>query len=418
MRDTPSEGGLPQCLADLRRGKATVWMRPSIAGRDALSPEISADEVQGAAKRLARFAPLLKALFASDGWDGRISSPLTELASGAASGHLLLKPDHDLPMTGSIKARGGVHELLAYLEQIALDHGLIDDASYAALTSDKARSIFARHTVVVASTGNLGYSIGLVARAFGLAAEIHMSHDAKRWKKDRLRALGATVVEHECDYSEAVARARDAARGGRRRYFVDDEDSRRLFVGFAVAAEEVATQLAARNIGVGADQPLVVYLPCGVGGAPGGITFGLKTIFGQDVISVFVEPVASACMMVALAVACERIPSAYEFGGTNRTIADGLAVARASELVVSTVGRAVDAVVAVTDEEMLDALRRAWVEYGLRLEPAAAAAFAGRLRFRRFGSGAWRLPQKATEIVWTTGGSQLPDQEFFQLVGD
>lgn len=405
-------GARPRCLDDLADGKPTTWTRPAVAGRDDLSPEISSDEVRGAAMRMARFAPVLKELFSANGWDGRVLSALRDLQSSQGTGRLLLKADHDLPMTGSIKARGGVHELLAYAEEIALDNGLIEGGSYNRLTSDEAKAVFSRYTVTVASTGNLGYSIGLVARAFGLAAEIHMSHEARPWKKDRLKAIGASVVEHEADYSDTVAQARASARSARRSYFVDDEDSRRLFTGFAAAGAELAEQLRQTGILIGPDQPLVVYLPCGVGGAPGGITFGLKKIFGSDVVCVFVEPVESACMLPAMAVGFGKTPSAYEFGRSNVTVADGLAVPRASKLVVDAVGGAIDAVVTVTDREMLDALRWAWTEHGLRLEPAAAAAFAGRERFRQQPGARWRLPEGAVEVVWTTGGAQLPDEEF------
>lgn len=404
----------PQCLTDLKHGRATVWARPSTSGREALSSVISPLEVTIAAERMAKFAPLLKALFSSGGWDGCVTSKLIALPED----WLLVKADHDLPMTGSIKARGGVHEVLCYAEQVAHEHVLIEGGSYASLMSERARNIFLQHTVAVASTGNLGYSVGLVARALGLAAEIHMSRDAKRWKKDRLRAIGATVIEHDCDYSDTVSRARSAVGIRPRSHFVDDENSRHLFTGYAAAGAELASQLVEKNIPVNADHPLVVYLPCGVGGAPGGITYGLKEIFGSDVISVFVEPVASACMMVAMAAPGDRMPSCYEFGGTNQTIADGLAVPKASELVVSAVGNAIDAVVAVTDADMLESLRWAWKNHGLRLEPAAAAAFAGRTYCRKANGNVLKLPATATEIVWTTGGSQLPDNEFFGLVGE
>ncbi len=205
---------------------------------------------------------------------------------------------------------------------------------------------------------------------------------------------------------------------------MDDEASRELMLGYAVAAYELADQLAARGVEVGPRQPLFVYLPCGVGGAPGGITFGLKHLFGRDVICVLVEPTASAAMLVALAQGEQPEPRhVSEFGLDNRTIADGLAVPRASPLALAVVGRLIDAVVAVGDDRLLEWIRNASRDAGLRLEPAAAAGFAALQPWLNSleadASAAAVHPQwrKGTHVVWTTGGSLLPDEEFAQLLG-
>lgn len=395
----------------LREGRDAVWLRDRVSDADGVSQLIAPAEVAAAADRFERFVPQLAHLFAEQGWNGRIRSALLDGPPGRG---WLVKGDHALPVTGSIKARGGIHALLGIVERIAEQSDLpLDDVVGAA-----GREILSRHTVIVASTGNLGYSIGIFARAFGLAAEIHMSSDAKGWKKDRLRAIGARVVEHACDYSETLDRAREAAEA-ERTWLVDDERSRDLLTGYAVAADEVAEQLADRGIAVDADHPLVVYLPCGVGGAPGGITHGLKRRYGRNVVTIFVEPLASPCMLVALASGQGAEASVYDYGCDNETIADGLAVPRASELVLGAVGGAIDAAVAVPDGAMIEAMREAWETAALRLEPSAAAAFAAfaPLRDAVAERPDWLAWDYATHLFWATGGSQLPEDEFQALLG-
>ena len=60
-------------------------------------------------------------------------------------GGLLLKCDSGLPISGSIKARGGIYEVLKHAEQLALQHGMLtgkDD--YSILDSDRFRGFFAK----------------------------------------------------------------------------------------------------------------------------------------------------------------------------------------------------------------------------------------------------------------------------------
>ena len=410
-------------LQNLRAGLPAVWLRPATTKAVNQTP-IQPEEIRAAEERLARFRPVLAALFPATSWDGRIRSALRDYPDQDGLPPLLVKADHDLPMTGSVKARGGVYELLCRIESLAVTSGLVQpgetlahgSSGLAPLLTPVARQLLARHRVVVASTGNLGFSIGLVARAFGLEAEVHMSHDAKTWKKERLRRTGANVIEHPCDYTETVARARAAASESGS-YFIDDESSRLLFVGYTTGGAELAQQLQQRGLTIGTDRPLVVYLPCGVGGAPGGITAGLKTIYGRAVRCVFVEPVASACVFAALAVGHGSPVSVYDIGLNNNTIADGLAVPMASELVMKSVGASIDAAIAVTDASMLEWVRRSWEVAGLRLEPSAASGFAAvPLYLEAARAAGVAPPENAVHVIWTTGGSQLPEDQFAALL--
>ena len=151
---------------------------------------------------------------------------------------------------------------------------------------------------------------------------------------------------------QAVAAGRAQALAAPRSHFVDDEQSELLFFGYAAAARGLARQLAEAGRKVDAGHPLFVYIPCGVGGAPGGITHGLKALYGDHVHCFFAEPVASPCMLVQLAAGMQTPTSVYDLGLDNRTEADGLAVGQASELVASLMTPQLGGVFTVSDDEL------------------------------------------------------------------
>jgi D-serine dehydratase len=405
----------------LQARQPLLWLNPALAPAKRALADIAAThaiglaDIEAADALLRRWGPALVRLFPElTASGGVIESPLIELADARpitgveVKGRSLIKADHALPVAGSIKARGGIYEVLAHAEQLAIKHGLIaPGGDPLELISGKARELFAQHTVAVGSTGNLGLSIGVMASALGFHAVVHMSHDAKQWKKDRLRKRGVEVVEHTGDYATAVAAGRAAAAESDRSYFVDDENSRNLFLGYAVAALRLKSQLAELDITVDADHPLVAYLPCGVGGAPGGITFGLKHVFGDAAHCYFAEPCASPAMLVRLA-SSTGPKSVYDIGLDNRTEADGLAVGEASELVYQLVRELVSGVYTVADDALFTTLARLRQTSGIEIEPSAAACFAG----TRLLDTMVRNDPRATHVFWTTGGSFVPAEEY------
>lgn len=426
---------LPPAVEDsLVRRLPFLWLnegwRPIEEAR-AIS-QLDLEHVHAAQRRLDRFAGLLTALFpelAQNG--GLIESPLypagslqKEMMGDRPAGQWLIKADHALPIAGSVKARGGIYEVLVHAEDLALREGLIEPQDdRLALVSPKARALFATHQVAVGSTGNLGLSIGVIAAALGFQAAVHMSSDAKAWKKTRLRARGVEVFEHTGDYGAAVAAGRAQARSNPNVYFVDDENSQHLFLGYSVAALRLKQQLAEHRVAVDAQHPLFVYLPCGVGGAPGGITFGLRHLFGDHVHCFFAEPVASPCMLIRLAAADDRPISVMAVGLDNRTEADGLAVGQASEFVASMMKPLVCGVFTVPDEHLFEDLYRLERSEGLRIEPSAAAGFRGPhwLLTSEAGQAYLRkhelLPHigAAAHILWTTGGAFVPEDEYLRF---
>ena len=419
-------------IRDLVALKETSWFNPAIVPTATALADVGlgADDVAQASARLRRFAPYIAKVFPETvAAGGLIESPIRRLdrlqrlllaeAGLAGGGTLWLKADSELPISGSIKARGGIHEVLKHAEDLALQAGLIrpgDD--YALLDSDAARAFFGRYRIAVGSTGNLGLSIGIMSAKLGFQASVHMSSDARQWKKDRLRASGVTVVEYESDYSVAVEQGRRQAESDPSCYFVDDENSSQLFLGYAVAAERLKDQLDQAGVQVDADHPLFVHLPCGVGGGPGGVAFGLKLVFGDAVHCVFAEPTHSPCMLLGVYTGLHDAVSVQEFGIDNVTAADGLAVGRPSGFVGRAMQRLIDGYYTVADEELFRLLALAWQEEGVKLEPSALAGMPGMVRvlndpdyLARIGVTPARLAN-ATHLVWGTGGSMVPEGEF------
>jgi len=416
-------------VADVAAGRETVWenpkVRPFAEARERL-PLTEAD-LADAEERLARFAPYLAKRFPETAPQGGIiESPLTgiprmrtflnEKYNAGITGRLLLKQDSHLAISGSVKARGGIYEVLKHSEDLALEHGLLR-GDYTVFDTPEARDFFRRYAIHVGSTGNLGLSIGIMSAAIGYRATVHMSADAKGRKKDLLRSKGVTVLEYASDYSRAVQEGRRLAEQDPYSYFVDDENSETLFLGYAVAARRLEQQLREQGIPVDMEHPLLVCLPCGVGGAPGGITFGLKQVFGDAVSCFFAEPVQAPCMLLGMATGLHNGISVQDVGLTGQTAADGLAVGRPSGFVGRAVEELVSGMVTVEDGRLFDYLRGLLDGDGIFIEPSACAAFQGPVRLREMararelaGLTEERL-RRATHIVWATGGSMVPEAE-------
>ena len=413
-----------------------LWVNPDMVSEAPCvsASNISMADVLATSARLDRFAPVLITLFPEvEATGGVIESQLLPLSAmpqpflpdGTTAGRLWIKADHALPIAGSIKARGGIHEVLEFAESLALAEGLLDSqrtvaSDYSVLTNAAARSLFARYEISVGSTGNLGLSIGIMASALGFRVTVHMSSDAKQWKKDKLRANGVVVVEHAGDYAQAVQAGRQRAESDEFSYFVDDEHSLSLFLGYSVAALRLQTQLAESGIVVDASHPLFIYLPCGVGGAPAGITFGCKLLFGNAVHCFFIEPTASACFLASMKHPEQPGISVYDLGMNNRTEADGLAVPVASELAIAQMRPLLSGVATTPDSTMFADLYRLNENEGMKVEPSAAAAVSGPRMLLHTAEGIEYLRHnnllgvmaQANHIVWSTGGLFVPAPEY------
>lgn len=413
-------------IEQLKAQKETAWNNPKRLPfvKAMENCELSMADVEDAAARLDRFAAFFRVAFPETApTNGIVESPLKPIPAMQQMlaqdcgveipGQLLLKLDSHLPISGSIKARGGVYEILKLAEDIALKEGYLKPGDdYSAFATPAFRELFSRYSVAVGSTGNLGLSIGIISAKLGFRVAVHMSADARQWKKDMLRGKGVTVVEYESDYSEAVRQGREQAKSDPMCHFVDDENSKTLFLGYSVAALRLKDQLRLAGVAVDKDHPLLVYLPCGVGGGPGGVAFGLKQVFGDSVHCFFAEPTRVPCMILGMSTGLHSGICVSDIGLDGITAADGLAVGRASGFVGKLMEPFLSGCYTLTDQRMYRMLAQLADSEDIFLEPSALAGMYGPVMVQQHPAFVpYAGNPNATHLVWATGGSMVPERE-------
>lgn len=414
-------------VADAASLKEVLWLNDrKCPEEDQKEKAVSKELIEDARRRLERFAPYLAEVFPETAATGGIiESELREIRGmkhglniqwGAGiAGRLFLKMDSHLPISGSVKARGGIYEVLKHAEDLAIEAGLLtEEDDYRRLAEPELRQFFSRYTVQVGSTGNLGLSIGIMSAKLGFKVIVHMSADAKKWKKDLLRSKGVTVVEYESDYCAAVEQGRKNSDQDPMSYFVDDENSINLFLGYAVAGERLRKQLEEQKVQVDKTHPLFVYLPCGIGGAPGGVAYGLKEIYGDAVHCFFMEPTQACCMLLGMATGEHDGVSVQDFGISGKTDADGLAVGRPSAFVGKVIEQRLSGVCTIEDKKLYELMRLLLKTEDIFIEPSACASFAAFLHSEEMEEyvrreGLSEYMGQAAHIAWATGGNMVPE---------
>lgn len=249
-----------------------------------------------------------------------------------------LKIETGLP-TGSFKVRGALHSLTANLSRRPISE------------------------VIAASTGNHGAAVAWAARQLGVAATIFLPTHPNRVKADRIRALGARIVESGVDLSAAI----DAAYAYAERtgaFFLHDASDPDVPAGTAQIGSEVVTQLPAVER---------ICVPMG----DTALIRGVATAAKRAKPSIHIVGVVAANAPAYL-LSWEQDDVVET--STAETIADGLAVRRPLPPNVSAIRTLVDEVVAVSEAQMLDAIRHLRAHEGITAEPAGAAATAAFLQ--------------------------------------
>ena len=126
------------------------------------------------------------------------------------------------------------------------------------------------------------------------------------------------------------------------------------------------------------------------------------------------------CALVQLEAGLAQPVSVYDFGLTNKTEADGMAVGLVSQYVARIVRDLLSGVVTVADNDLFRWLAIAREVGAMRLEPSAAAPLGGPAMVIDSPEGQQFLREngldgkmdRATHVFWTTGGDLVPEASY------
>jgi threonine dehydratase len=257
---------------------------------------------------------------------------------------LWAKHENHTPL-GAFKVRGG----LTYMEALVREHPEV------------------RH-VVSATRGNHGQSIGFAAARHGLAATIVVPHGNSVEKNAAMRALGVQLVEHGDDFQAASEHAVAlAAEQGLHRV---PSFARDLVRGVATAYVEFFETLKRAG-----EVPDVLLVPIGLGS---GFAAAAAARRHCEVHTKLVGVVSAHATAYRDSFLEGR---AMEAPVTTR-LADGMACRTPVPESVEVMVREADDVLAVSDDEVADAMRILFTDTHNVAEGAGAAALAAALQQR------------------------------------
>ena len=268
-------------------------------------------------------------------------TPLIEhpALNGATGARVLLKAEN-LQRVGAFKFRGAYNKIVQ-LDKAAFPGG-----------------------VVACSSGNHAQGVAAAATLRGLKSTIVMPSDAPRLKIERTRAFGAEVVPYDRakEDRDAIAREICARRTAAYVHPFDDPD---VIAGQGTVGLEMMEQAQALGLA-----PDIVLVGVSGGGLIGGVSLAVKeTSPGAEIWSV--EPAGFDDLARSL-VRGEREKNERLSG----SICDALMAATPGELTFEMAKRSLAGGLAVTDEEAKAAVRFAFRELKLVLEPGGAVSLA------------------------------------------
>jgi threonine dehydratase len=261
-------------------------------------------------------------------------TPLIDATIGGLSVHLKCEC---LQTGGAFKLRGAMNRLLQ-------------------LSTEERRS-----GVVAFSSGNHARGVAIAARRLGIHATIVMPSDAPRVKVEGTRSEGAEIIFYDrpSESREAIA-ARISEETGA--IVVPSFDDPAIVAGQGTAGLEIVEQLGR--------PPKRIIVPCGGGGLASGIALAVP-----EAEIVIVEPEGWNDMARSLELG-EIVPVEAD---APDTFCDALQTPRVSPITFAILRDRGARAVSVRDAEAAQAIRFAWEQHGLVVEPGGAVALAALL---------------------------------------
>jgi threonine dehydratase len=278
----------------------------------------------------------------------------------AAGGKVILKPEC-LQIAGAFKIRGAYNRMSQLTEKEA------------------------SNGVVAWSSGNHAQGVAAAGAMLGIRTTIVMPDDAPKTKLENTLRLGGEVITFDryTGDREAIAKRiaaeRDAA-------LVPSYDHEHIIAGQGTVGLEIAED--ANALGLVPDQ---VLIPCGGGGLSSGSALALKSrLPNVDVYAVEPEDFDDTARSY-------QTGSRVRIDESARSICDALLTPMPGELTFEINQRLLAGVLTVSDDEVREAIRFAFNNLKLVVEPGGAVALAAVL------SGKLQTVGKTTAIVLSGG---------------
>ena len=319
----------------------------------------TAADIDAAAERLAGVAvrtPLINA------------PVLDERLVGA---RVFLKAE-TLQRTGSFKFRGAYNKV-------------------SSIPADKRRA-----GVVAYSSGNHAQGVAAAARLHGVPATIVMPSDAPRLKRERTKALGAEVVLYDRDTEDRMAIAKRIV-GERGATLVPPYDDPLIIAGQGTIGREIVEDLARLGL-----TPEIVAVGASGGGLAAGISLGVKSRVPQAIMYT-VEP--EGFDDTRRSFASGRREHNERMSGT---ICDALMTNTPGELTFPINRELIGQGLVVSDAEVARAVRYAFEELKLVVEPGGAIGLAALL--------AGKLEVKGKIVIGVLSGGNVDAELFAKLI--